>query len=89
MTNAGPLDDTCAVNRLGMTHSRWRTDFTEIVPHRAQAYSPNEKGGWRLDMPLNGVAGAGALLSTVGDLQKWNAMLQAPALQDRGWVRRC
>jgi CubicO group peptidase (beta-lactamase class C family) len=73
--------------RLGMNRSRWRTDFREIVPGRAQAYVPYDKGGWRLDMPLNGVAGAGGLLSTVGDLQKWNAALADPAPADHGWVR--
>lgn len=73
-------------SRLGMAHTRWRTDFREIVHGRAQAYLPNERGGWQLDMPLNGVAGAGGLLSTVGDLQRWNATLAAPAVADQGWV---
>ncbi len=74
--------------RLGMTRTRWRTDFREIVPGRAQAYLPNESGGWQLDMPLNGVAGAGGLLSTVGDLQRWTAALAAPAPADQRWVAR-
>jgi len=72
--------------RLGMTRTRWRTDFREIVPGRAQAYAPNGRGGWRLDMPFNDVAGAGGLLSTVGDLQRWNAMLAKPTPGDRAWV---
>jgi CubicO group peptidase (beta-lactamase class C family) len=73
-------------SRLRMTRSRWRTDFREIVAGRAQAYLPNDHGGWRLDMPLNGVVGAGGLLSTTGDLQLWNAALADPAPEDRGWV---
>jgi CubicO group peptidase (beta-lactamase class C family) len=72
--------------RLGMAHTRWRTDFREIVSGRAQAYLPNDHGGWQLDMPLNGVAGAGGLLSTTGDLQRWNAALADPAPEDRTWV---
>lgn len=72
--------------RLGMSRTLWRTDFREVVPGRAQAYLPNDGGGWQLDMPLNGVVGAGGLLSTVGDLQRWNAMLANPATEDRGWV---
>ena len=72
--------------RLGMTRTRWRTDFREIVLSRAQAYAPDGRGGWRLDMPFNNVAGAGGLLSTVGDLQRWNAMLVQPTAGDRGWV---
>lgn len=73
-------------DRLGMAHTRWRTDFRDVVPGRAQAYLPDGKEGWRLDMPLNGVAGAGGLLSTVGDLQRWNAALASPAPADREWV---
>ena len=73
-------------SHLGMTHTRWRSDFREIVPNRAQAYAPNDKGGWQLDMPLNEVAGAGGLLSTVGDLQLWNATLMNPAMRDSAWV---
>ena len=72
--------------RLGMTRTRWRTDFRELVPGRAQAYVPNDRGGWQLDMPLNGVAGAGGLLSTVGDLQRWNAALETPAPENQRWV---
>ena len=72
--------------RLGMTRTRWRTDFREVVPGRAQAYAPDARGGWRLDIPFNDVAGAGGLLSTVGDLQRWNAMLAKPTTGDRSWV---
>ncbi|HTI31563.1 MAG TPA: serine hydrolase domain-containing protein [Sphingomonas sp.] len=88
--SAKPLNDfyrEALFVRLGMAHTSWRTDFRDIVPGRAQAYLPNEKGGWQLDMPLNGVAGAGGLLSTVGDLQLWNTALQNPAPEDRGWVK--
>lgn len=73
-------------DRLGMRHTEWRVDFRKVVPGRAQAYAPTGSGGWRLDMPLNGVAGAGGLLSTVGDLQRWSAALADPAPADHGWV---
>lgn len=72
--------------RLGMNRTRWRTDFRAIVPGRAQAYASDIRGDWRLDIPFNDVAGAGGLLSTVGDLQRWNAMLALPTASDRGWV---
>ncbi|MFM7350464.1 MAG: serine hydrolase domain-containing protein, partial [Erythrobacter sp.] len=72
--------------RLGMTRSMWRTDYRTVVPRRAQAYLPNDAGGWQLDVPLNGVAGAGGLLTTVGDLQRWASALATPAPQDRGWA---
>lgn len=72
--------------RLGMAHTHWRTDFREVVPGRAQAYAPDGRDSWQLDMPLNGVAGAGGLLSTVGDLQRWAAALAQPAREDQIWV---
>lgn len=74
--------------RLGMTRSQWRTDFRAVIPGRAQAYLPGGKGGWQLDMPLNGVVGAGGLLTTVGDLQRWADALANPAPADRGWTAR-
>jgi len=59
---------------LGMTNTRWRDDFTQVVPGRAQAYG-REEDGWHLEMPFENVVGPGGLLSTVGDLLKWNAAL--------------
>ncbi|MFI5310536.1 MAG: serine hydrolase domain-containing protein, partial [Gemmatimonadales bacterium] len=61
---------------LGMT-AQWRDDYTRLVPGRAQAYAPAPGGAWRLDMPFMNVYGNGGLLLTVGDLLKWNAMLDA------------
>jgi CubicO group peptidase (beta-lactamase class C family) len=59
---------------LGMTHTRWRDDFTRLVPGRAQAYS-REDDGWRLNMPFENVVGPGGLLTTVGDWLTWNEAL--------------
>jgi CubicO group peptidase (beta-lactamase class C family) len=59
---------------LGMSNTRWRDDFTRVVPGRAQAYS-READEWHLDMPFENVVGPGGLLTTVGDLLKWNAAL--------------
>ena len=60
----------------GMSDTRWRDDFTAIVPRRAQAYS-RRADGWHLEMPFEGVHGPGGLLTTVGDWLKWNAALDA------------
>jgi len=59
---------------LGMTSTSWRDDYTRVVPGRAQAYSPTGSA-WRLDMPFENVYGNSSLLTTVGDLLKWNANL--------------
>jgi CubicO group peptidase (beta-lactamase class C family) len=63
---------------LGMTSTRWRADFTAIVKGRATAYSGSASTGFHLDMPFTNVIGNGGLLTTVGDLLKWNAFLDAP-----------
>ncbi len=59
---------------LGMTNTKWRSNFREIVPRRAQAYSKN-KGHYELTMPFENVHGHGGLLTTTGDLLKWNRLL--------------
>ncbi len=59
---------------LGMKSTGWRDDYTKIVPGRAQAYSGEGKN-WRLTMPFENVYGNSSLLTTVGDLLKWNANL--------------
>ena len=64
---------------LGMTSTRWRDDFTRVVKGRATAYAGNAANGFRMDMPFTNVIGNGGLLTTVGDLLRWNAFLDSPA----------
>jgi CubicO group peptidase (beta-lactamase class C family) len=65
---------------LGMSHSSIRDDYQRIVPGRAQAYSRQGTGPWRLNMPFMNVYGNGGMLTTVGDWMKWNAMLDSKSL---------
>ena len=65
---------------LGMKNSSWRDDYQRIVPGRAQAYSRQGAGPWRLNMPFMNVYGNGGMLTTVGDWMKWNAMLDSQLL---------
>ena len=46
----------------GMTDTRWRDDYTVIVPRRAQAYS-RRADGWHLEMPFENVHGASSARS--------------------------
>jgi CubicO group peptidase (beta-lactamase class C family) len=73
---------------LGMTNTRWRDDFTRVVKNRATAYEGTAANGFRMDMPFTNVIGNGGLLTTVGDLLKWNAFLDAtnPAVGGRALV---
>jgi CubicO group peptidase (beta-lactamase class C family) len=66
---------------LGMTHTSWRDDYTRLVPDRAVAYS-RKSDGFHADMPFENIYGNGGLLTTVGDLLKWNEHLSSPDVMD-------
>jgi CubicO group peptidase (beta-lactamase class C family) len=70
---------------LGMTHTSWRDDFTRIVKGRAIAYDQRD-GTFHTDMPFENVHGNGGLLTTVGDLLKWNENFAAPTVGDAAFV---
>ncbi len=61
---------------LGLRQTSWRDDFTRIVRGRAIAYDEDE-GRFTMLMPFERVHGNGGLLTTVGDLLRWNEQLQA------------
>jgi CubicO group peptidase (beta-lactamase class C family) len=63
---------------LGMTQTRWREDFRTVVPGRATAYAPADQG-FIANMPFTNVYGNGGLLTTVGDMLRWNAFLDKPS----------
>lgn len=60
---------------LGMTNTRWRSNFRDIISGRAEAYSKTDNG-YRHEMPFEHVYGHGGLLTTTGDLLKWNQLLE-------------
>ncbi|WCM26861.1 beta-lactamase family protein [Sphingomonas sp. QA11] len=63
---------------LGMDRTRWREDFRTVVPGRATAYAPAGEG-FIANMPFTNVYGNGGLLTTIGDLLRWNAFLDKPS----------
>jgi CubicO group peptidase (beta-lactamase class C family) len=60
---------------LQMTHTQWRDDFQRIVKGRAIGYEPTKDGSYRQDMPFEDIYGNGGLLTTVGDMLRWNDAL--------------
>ena len=70
---------------LGMTRTSWRDDHTRVVKGRAVAYA-SATDGYHLDMPFENVHGNGGLLTTVGDLLKWNDNFVSPLIGDRALV---
>ena len=62
-----------------------RYDFRRIVKNRAIAYQQNA-GGIRQLMPFEDVHGNGGLLTTVGDLLKWNRNFATAQVGGRDFV---
>ncbi len=66
---------------LGMTRTSWRDDHTRVVKGRAIAYSEG-RDEYHIEMPFENVHGNGGLLTTVGDLLKWNENYVTPVVGD-------
>ena len=71
---------------LGMTRTSWRDDYTRVVKHRAIAYE-QAADGYHEDMPFENVHGNGGLLTTVGDLLRWNENFVTPKIGDAAFVK--
>lgn len=71
---------------LEMSDTQWRDDYRRIVPRRSTAYSATD-GGFLINRPIEYVHGNGGILSTVGDLQTWNAALTDGRLGGEEFVR--
>jgi CubicO group peptidase (beta-lactamase class C family) len=61
---------------LGMTHTEFRDDHTQLIPHRAVGYQPTASG-FRLSQPELDVVGDGGVFSTIEDLAKWDANFES------------
>ena len=58
---------------LGMAATDTNDDVGRIVKGRALSYSPGEEGGYRFEISPSTGFGDGAILTTVGDLGRWDA----------------
>ncbi len=70
---------------LDMSSTQWRDDFQRIVKNRAIAYADNG-GTVRMLMPFEDVYGNGGLLTTVGDLLRWNQNFTTAKVGGRAFV---
>jgi hypothetical protein len=68
-----------------MKDTSWRDDYTRIVKRRANAYAQRQ-GAFALSMPFENVYGNAGLLTTVGDLLKWNANFSSHVVGDEAFV---
>lgn len=69
---------------LGMTHTSWRDDATRLVRGRALSYSLQD-GAWHSERAIESIYGNCCLLTTVGDLLKWNAAFDSTRLGGAGF----
>ena len=67
---------------LGMTGSMVRPSNRHIVPNQSEGYTP-DADGYRQIGDLGGAVGAGAVYSTIGDLQTWVENYAAPRVGSR------
>ncbi|MBE0595359.1 MAG: beta-lactamase family protein [Gemmatimonadales bacterium] len=63
---------------LGMTHTHFHDDHTEIVPDRASGYAPDGAGGYRISMTTLDMVGDGGVFTTVEDLLQWDRNFYEP-----------
>ncbi len=62
----------------GLRRTRWRNDFTAVIPGRATGYAKGQGGRYRIDLPYSNLIGNGGVLTTVGDLLAWTESLARP-----------
>jgi len=60
---------------LGLEHTEWRDDYRRIIEGRSSAYNVNRDGMVEINRPVEDVHGNGGILTTVGDLLRWNQAL--------------
>ena len=57
---------------LGMTHTHFHDDHTEIVENRASGYAPKKGGGFVISMTTLPMTGDGGVFTSVEDLFLWD-----------------
>jgi CubicO group peptidase (beta-lactamase class C family) len=67
---------------LGMNRSHIRDDYTEVVPGLATSYGPERGGGWHIEFPSHNVIGSTNVMTTVGDLLRWEGNFEHPVVGD-------
>ena len=64
--------DSVFFKPLGMTSTHFHSDHSEITPNRTSAYVKDDKGKWKISIPVFDNYGATSLFTTVEDLAKWD-----------------
>ncbi|NOU17061.1 MAG: beta-lactamase family protein [Bacteroidales bacterium] len=64
--------DSVFFKPMGMNNTHFQSDHSAIIPNRTSAYVKEEKGNWRIEIPVFDNYGATALFTTARDLAKWD-----------------
>ena len=67
---------------LGMTNTKWRDNYQQVIPGRAIAYS-RYLNTYALQMPFENTFGHGGLLTTTEDLSRWNNRWKTAVLGEK------
>ena len=78
--------DSVFFKPLGMTHTHFHSDHSEITPNRTSAYEKDEKGIWKISIPVFDNYGATSLFTTVEDLAKWDENFYTRQVGGKGFV---
>jgi CubicO group peptidase (beta-lactamase class C family) len=63
--------DSAIFRPLGMKHTHFHDDYTEIVPNRSYSYEMDGKDHYRNDILSYSNAGATSLFTNIDDMSKW------------------
>jgi CubicO group peptidase (beta-lactamase class C family) len=63
---------------LGMTHTHFHDDHTEVVPDRAMGYAPVDHGVFNISMTTLDMVGDGGVFTSVEDLVNWDRNFYEP-----------
>ena len=73
---------------LGMAHTFYLDDHTQVVAGKATGYEPRERGGFSVDMSNFEQIGDGGVQTTVEDLLLWDRNFYATKVGDAALVAR-
>ncbi len=73
---------------LGMNHTLYLDDHTQVIPGRAVGYVPRKGGGFSVEMSDFEQTGDGAVQTNVEDLLLWDRNFYEPKVGDRALLDR-
>lgn len=73
---------------LGMAHTHFNDDCGQLVPLRAASYEPLPEGGYRQLLMTNNVGGSAGVMTTVGDLLRWDQNFYHPVVGGEDFARQ-